>query len=229
MFASILSIPVSTTYAVLSRRVLDVRVVIRESYRRLLTRRLLAVVGAVPLAALGWLLASQPSRTVGDVMSEPLALQLVVAGGIAGLAAGLRRRLLKYLDAWVDPEAEDQRRVLAAASGTLAQATSAVQVREVVVSAVRRGGAAPATLLVASGVADEHAHRFTAPQGQMAPLARTSALVHVLESTREPLHVDPADGTSAFEFLPGDDAEWVQASAAAVVAPVVGPVRRSTG
>ena len=57
----------------------------------------------------------------------------------------------------------------------------------------------------------------------MAPLARTSALVHVLESTREPLHVDPDDGTSAFEILPGEDAEWVLAAEAAVVAPVVGP------
>ena len=223
VFASILSIPLSTTYAVLSRRALDIRVVIRASYRRLLTRRLLAVMGAAPLAALVWLLASQPTRTVGDLMSEPLALLLVTAAGVAGLAAGVRRRLLEHLDAWVDPEAEDQRRVLAAASGTLAQATSAAQVSEAVIGAVRRAGAAPATLFVAAGEADEHAHQFTVPHGQMAPLARTSALVHVLKSTREPLHVDPADGTSAFELLPGDDAEWVQASAAAVVAPVVGP------
>ena len=140
VYASILSIPLSTTYAVLSRRALDIRVVVRTSYRRLLTRRLLAVVGAAPLAALGWLLASQPTRTVGDAMSEPLALLLVSAAGVASLAAGVRRRLLTYLDAWVDPESEEQRAVLAAASGTLAQATSAAQVNEVVVSAVRRGG-----------------------------------------------------------------------------------------
>ena len=223
VYASILSVPLSTTYAVVSRRALDIRVVVRASYRRLLTRRVLAVVGAVPLAALGWLLASQPTRTVGDAMSEPLALLLVSAAGVASLAAGVRRRLLTYLDAWIDPESEEQRAVLAAASGTLAQATSAAQVIEVVVSAVRRGGAAPATLLVAAGVADRHAHHFTAPHARVAPLARTSALVHVLESTREPLHVDPDDGTSAFEILPGEDAEWVLAAEAAVVAPVVGP------
>ena len=223
VYASILSIPLSTTYAVLSRRALDIRVVVRTSYRRLLTRRLLAVVGAAPLAALGWLLASQPTRTVGDVMSEPLAVLLATAAGVAWLASAVRRRLLTYLDAWVDLESEEQRRVLASASGTLAQATSAAQVDEVVVSAVRRAGAAPATLLVATGVADEHAHHFTAPHAGMAPLARTSALVHVLESTREPLPVDPDDGTSAFEFLPGDDAEWVLAAAAGVVVPVVGP------
>ena len=223
VYTSILSIPLSTTYAVLSRRVLDIRVVVRASYRRLLTRRLLAVVGAAPLAGLGWLLASQPTRPVGDVMSEPLALLLVTAAGVASLAAGVRRRLLTYLDAWVDPESEEQRRVLAAASGTLAQATSIAQVDEVVVRAVRRAGAAPATLLVAAGVADEHADHFTAPNAGMAPLARTSALVHLLESTREPLHVDPDDATSAFELLPDDDAQWVLAAAAAVVVPVVGP------
>ncbi len=223
VFASILSIPLSTTYAVLSRRALDIRVVVRASYRRLMTRRLLAVVGAAPLVGLGWLLASQPTRPVGEVMSEPLAVLLVMAAGVASLAAGFRRRLLTYLDAWVDPESEEQRRVLAAASGTLAQATSVAQVDEVVVRAVRRAGTAPATLLVAAGVADEHAYHFTAPSAGMAPLARTSALVHLLESTRDPLHVDPDDGTSAFELLPGDDAQWVLATAAAVVVPVVGP------
>ncbi len=223
VFGSILSIPFSATYAVLSRRALDIRVVVRASYRRLLTRRVLAVAGAAPLAALVWLLASQPTRTVGDALSEPLALTLAAAAGVMGLTAGVRRRLLTYLDAWVDPEAEDQRRVLAAASGTLAHATAAAQVDEVVVSAVRRGSAAPATLLVASGKPDEEGHNFTAPHGGMAPLARTSALVHVLESTREPLHVDPDDRTSAFELLPVADADWVQAAAAAVVAPVAGP------
>ena len=131
VFASILSIPVSTTYALLSRRAFDIRVAVRASYRRLLTRRVLTVVGAAPLAALVWLLASQPTRTVGEVLSEPLALMLAAAAGVAGLTAGVRRRLLIYLDAWVDPEAEDQRRVLAAASGTLAQATSSAQVEEV--------------------------------------------------------------------------------------------------
>lgn len=223
VYGSILSVPLSTTYAVLSRRALDIRVVVRASYRRLLTRRVLTVVGVAPLAALVWLLASQPTRTVGDLMSEPLALLLAAAAGVAGLTAGVRRRLLIYLDAWVDPEAEDQRRVLAAASETLAQATAAAQVDEVVVSAVRRGNAAPATLLVAGGKPDEEGHNFTGPHGGMAPLARTSALVHVLESTREPLHVDPDDRTSAFELLPASDAEWVQAAAAAVVAPVAGP------
>ena len=223
VFGTILAVPISTTYAVLSRRVLDIRLVVRASYRRLLTRRLLAAASAAPLAALVWLLASQPTRTIGDVMSEPLALLLAAVAGVAGLAAGFRQHLLTYLDAWVDPEAEDQRQVLAAASGSLAQVTSVAQVGEVVAGAVRRGAGAPAALLVAAGAGDEHANRFTEEQGERAPLARTSALVHVLELTREPLDVDPDDARSAFELLPADDAEWVQSAAAAVVAPVYGP------
>ena len=223
VFPFILSIPLSTTYAVLSRRALDIRIAIRASYRRLLTRRMLALVVATPLVALGWRLASEPTRTVADLMSEPLVRLLGAAAGVAALAAGFSRSLLVYLDAWVDSEAEDQRRVLAAASGTLAQATSAAQVDEVVVSAVRRGSAAPARLLVAGGTLDEDGDNFMAPHGAMARLTRTSALAHVLESTREPLHVDPDDRTSAFELLPVADANWVQAAAAAVVAPVTGP------
>ena len=223
VFTGILSIPCSTTYAVLVDRALDVRTVVRASYRRLLTRRVLAVTIAAPLGALVWLFASQSDRTVAAVMASSPARLLVAASGAAALAAGCRRRLLVRLDAWVYPETAEHRRLLVNAGSELARAASASQVGEVVAGSARRGCGALATLVVADENDRRAPSHFTSPVGAVPPLARTAAIAHVLESTREPMHVDPDDRRSTFAVLPEADAEWVVAGEVALVTPILGP------
>ena len=222
VFTFLLSTPCTMTYAVLAEHVLDVRTVVRASYRRLLTRRLLAAIIAAPLGALGWLLARQPDRTVADVMATSSGRLLVAALGAAALTAACRKRLLVRLDAWVYPETADHRRLLMAAGSELVQATSASRIGEVVTVLVRRGCGARGTLLVADGAAEASAHHFTAPTANLAPLARTSAIAAVLESAREPMRVDPDDRASSFALLPSRDAEWVVAAAATAIVPIFG-------
>ena len=223
VFTFLLSTPCSMTYAVLGEHALDVRTVVRASYRRLLTRRLLAALIAAPLGALVWLLASQSDRTVADVMGTSFGRLLVAAAGVAALAAGCRKRLLVRLDAWVYPETADHRRLLVAAGAELVQATSVARIGEVLTASVRRGCGAPGTLLISDAAADASAHHFTAPAADVAPLVRTSAIAHALESTREPIWVEPEGRASVFALLPGRDAEWVVAAAATAVVPVFGP------
>jgi len=222
VFAFLLSTPYSMTYAVLAQHALEVRMVVRASYRRLLTRRLLGATIAAPLAALGWLLASQPDRTVADVMATSSGRLLVAAVGVVVLAAGCRKWLLEALDAWIYPETADHRRLLFAAGCELVQTTTVSQIGEVVNASVRRGSGAPGTLLVSDAAPAGAAHHFTASTGSLAPLARTSAIAHVLESTGEPVRVDPDDRVSVFALLPGQDAEWVVAAAATTIVPVFG-------
>ena len=223
VFTCLLSIPCSMTYAVLAERALEVRTAVRASYRRLLTRRLLAATIAAPLAGVGWLFASQPDRTVADIMASSSSRLLVAAVGAAALAAGGRRRLLARLDAWVYPEAEDHRRLLVTAGSELAQGASISQVGEVVTRAVRRGCGARATLLVSAAVGEVSTHHFKDPTAGVASLARTSAIAHVLEATREPIRVDSDDKTSLFALLPDGDAGWVVSTAVVTVVPIPGP------
>ena len=223
VFTFLLSTPCSMTYAVLAQRALDVRSVVRASYRRLLTRRLLAAMIAAPVGVLVWLLASQPDRTVADIMATSSGRLLVAAIGTAALAAGCRKRLLVRLDAWVYPETMDHRRLLAAAGSELVQGASVSQVGEVVTRSARRGCGARANLLVSAGVAEAPAHHFAAPTADVAPLGRTSAIAHVMASIREPIPVDPDDRASVFALLPRRDAEWVVAAAATAIVPVFGP------
>ena len=222
VFAFLLSTPCSMTYAVLGEHALDVRTTVRTSYRRLLTRRLLGTLTAAPLGALGWLLASQPDRTVGDVMGTSFGRLLVAAVGVAALTAVGRKRLLIRLDAWVYPETADHRRLLVAAGSELLQATSVSQIGEVLTTSVRRGCGARGILLVSDAAGGVSARHFTAPTADVAPLPRTSAIAHALESTREPIRVEPEDRASVFALLPGRDAEWVGAAAMTAIVPVLG-------
>ena len=223
VYTCLLSFPCSMTYAVLAERALDVRTAVRASYRRLLTRRLLAATIIAPLVGMGGLFASQPDRTVADIMASSPAQLLVAAVGAAALAAGWRRRLLERLDAWVHPETEDHRRLLVVAGSELTQASSASQVGEVVTLAVRHGCGARATLLVSAPAGEVSTHHFKARTVDVASLARTSAIAHVLEATREPIRVDPDDRTSLFALLPDADAEWVVSTSVETVVPMLGP------
>ena len=222
VFTFLLSTPCSMTYAVLGEHALDVRTIVRTSYRRLLTRRLLAATIAAPLGALGWLLASQPDRTVAELMATSSGRLLVAAIGAAALTAIGHKRLLVRLDAWVYPETTDHRRLLVAAGSELLQATTVARIGEVLTTSVRRGCGARGSLLVSDAAGGESARHFTAPTADVAPLPRTSAIAHALESAREPIRLDPEDRASVCALLPGRDAEWVVAEAMTAIVPVLG-------
>ncbi len=208
-------------YSVLAARVPHVREVVRAGYKHLLARPgLLPAAAAAPVLGLAWVAASRPDRPVGALLADPLAQVLAAAAGVLLLAALGREPLLRRLDAWTHPEAVDQKQGLAAATAALAQAGSVRTVRRAVTRAVKRGCGSPAVLAAALDP-DTHAATFRAPGA--APLARTSAIVHMLESAAGPLRVHPADPSSFFKLLPPDEAAWVVETAADAVVPVPGP------
>ena len=92
----------------------------------------------------------------------------------------------------------------------------------------RRGSSSPVTLLIPSDATTE-ADDLSAPAGDMAPLARASALVHMLEMAGGSLRVHPNDDTSLFALLPRDDARWVVETEADAVVPVPGSRRGTVG
>ena len=139
-----------------------------------------------------------------------------------------RERLLRRLDAWIDPETVDQRAVLAAATVALAKAERMTTIGRTVTRAVKRGCGSPSTLAVADN-GPVGAGDFRAPNPAIAPLPRTSAIVHLLEAGGGALRVHSSDTTSVFELLPPDEAAWVAETAADVVVPVPGPGTRVVG
>ncbi len=208
-------------YSVLAARVPHIREVVGAGCRRLLTRpgRLQAAATA-PVLALAWVVASRPERTVGTLLADPAVQSLFAAAGILLLAALGREPILRRVDAWTHPEARDQKQVLATATAALAQAGSIKRVSRVVTRAVKRGCGSPAVLAAAIDP-DTHAKTFHAPDA--APLPRSSAIIHMLESAGGALRVHPTDASSLYGLLPPDEAAWVVETAADAIVPVPGP------
>lgn len=209
-------------YAVLAVRVPDLREVVRVFYKRLLMPRgLLGVASAAPAVMLGWLVASRPERTVGAVAADPLARWLFVATAFLLLAAAARERLLVRLNAWLHPEIADQRRALADAAAALAKLGRITAINRTVRRTAKRSCGTPVTLLVRTDATPE-AQDLADADGEMSPLARASAIVHMLETGGGSLRVHPEDTASDFNVLPHDDARWVVESGADVIVPVPG-------
>ena len=164
-----------------------------------------------PSAWRGW---RSVVRTHGGRAGSGPARPGVVGCGPASCCWGAlgRERILRRLDSWTHPEGVDQRRALATAAAALAQAGSIRTAARAIKRAARRGCGSPAVL--AAAVDPAHAEAFHAPDAAVTPLARTSAIAHLLESVGGTLRVHPDDESSVFPLLPCDDAAWVVETAA---------------
>ena len=136
---------------------------------------------------------------MGAAVTDPLAQALFAGAGIMLLVVVLRGRLLRRLDAWVYPETADQRQALGTATSALAQASQVRTIARWVARTVNQGCGSRATLLVA---ADTGTGDYASLDGGMAPLARGSAVVHMLARGGGSVRVHPNDSTSVFELLP---------------------------
>ena len=186
------------------------------------------LVGVVTQLSALTLVVSRPERAVGTLVTDPLVISLVAACGVVLLLAAGRERLLMRLDAWVVPETTDQRPALAAATAALAQAGRIETIGRTVSRTINRSCGSPATLLVA-GEGATGAQDLAAWNNRMAPLARASSIVHMLEKAGGSVRVHPSDPTSVFELLPPDESAWVVETGADAVVAVIGPGAEVTG
>ena len=210
-------------YSVLAVRVPHPREMIRAGYRRLLVSPVLLGEAAVaPVVGVGWLLWSNSNEEVAAVVASPLAQSLTAAAGILLVLAINRERLLRRLDAWVYPEASDQPQFLAVATAALAKAERMASVSRTLTRAIRRGCGSRARLLVADDAPSDTGD-FKPADAAVAPLLRTSAIVHILTEAGGPLRVHPSDAKSLFGLLPARDAAWVAETDADVIVAVPGP------
>lgn len=91
-----LVLPVAWGYAMLTRRVYDVSVVVRRGLRYLLARRALSIILLLPALALIYHIGSQPDQTIRQlIFSQPLSLALIA---LVSISLVYRRRMRTWLD-----------------------------------------------------------------------------------------------------------------------------------
>jgi hypothetical protein len=105
-----LLLPLSWGYAILTRRMYDVRVVVRRSLRYLLARRALSIILLLPALALIYRIVSQPDQTIRQlIFSQPLSLSLIA---LASISLVYQRQISAWLDRRFFREQYDREQVL---------------------------------------------------------------------------------------------------------------------
>jgi hypothetical protein len=210
------SLPVSVTYAVLVRRMLPVRVVLRQAVQYLLARGMVTAAFVIPV---GFLLVEgyQHRQETIEAALSGRGLWLVAATAIAGVLLVGREDLRRAIDRWFFREAYDAREVLI---GLGEQSRRARRLDELVARLTAGIDRALRPESLAVLVRDEAGGHFVSLFGSVEPLSTSSILADLLAVALEPIEVALEDRDSPLRWLPRDERQWLVDSRSRLIVPL---------
>jgi hypothetical protein len=212
-----LSIPVTTAYAVLVGRVLDVRVIVRKAIQYGLARGTFAVAVAVPFAWLTLRLHRLRGRTLEQIASDPGALALAGAFAVGLVGLWVRDSVVAGIDRVFFRDHYDARQILLQLAETIRRADGVDSLATLLASEIDR---ALHLESIAVLVADPARRALCAPGRQVRPLDATSELALLLQSASGPIDVDLGDARSPLRALAEAEREWLVDAAADLLVPL---------
>lgn len=212
IYASILSIPFTTTYAVLVQRVLAVRLVVRRTIRYALARQTLLAAIVVPLALLAAWIVRHRQQTIETLFTGAQALTALTLAAAALVLLSVRQRVLRFLDRRYFREQVDLNAALAGFTESLSDARDGRHVAELLEHLVERVlQVEHVDLYVDAGT------RYAPLRGRGAPLDRASAIGAMLEASPDPIDLE-ASGLA--RLLPASDRAWLTENRVQAIAPI---------
>jgi hypothetical protein len=213
-----LTLPMTTAYAVFVHHVLDVRLIARRALQYLLARYSVLSVVTVPLIALAAYFYSYRSHRLDELISGARVMLLlsVAAVGVAGLR--YRGRLLDAIDRRFFREQYDARQILTLLvdrirsikeSASLAHLIS----REIDLALHLEG--------VALLVLDPRSGMLADPRNRARKLDASSLLARAASNASDPLEVDLENTLSPLLKLPERDRHWLVDSGFRLIVPIL--------
>lgn len=220
LYPLLLSIPVTTTYAVLVHRVLDVRLVVRKALRYALARYSVVALATVPFAALIGYVYARRSEPITEILTGTGALVLLGLSLAGAAALRLRVPILGAIDRRFFRERYDAQRILAELAGLVRKAPDPGAWAEMLTSEIDRALHlhSHAVLLL-----DAPAGTYRAVgAGGIREIPVDAPLVRQAVAAGAPLLVDLAAGSATVASLPEEDRQWLAGAGFEVLVPVVG-------
>jgi len=205
VYGSILTVPAATAWLVLTSKVLEVRLIIRQSLAYLLTRTTLSVLAVLPLLIVLAEIVAGRRETVAQVVTDRMSLSLIVAASVGALTIAGRRRVVATLDRWFFDERRDDRasREAVARIGVGGDVrTIAVALRDEIERAIH-----PLSIDVLLWDSASAAHRSAQP-GSRAALPGAAALAQLAFSAGVVSFDDELTSPVA-RLLPEEDRRWL--------------------
>ena len=202
----IATVPVTTAYAVLIYRVLDVRLIARRALQHALARGTVHLLVWAPFALAGVLLYRQRHRTLVEIARGVPLLGLVATCALGAVALVYRERILDALDRHYFRERYNARRVL---SQLIEQVRGCRSRRELANLLVRGIDLAlhveRATLLID----DPLLGHLIDPKGEARPLDPGGRLATLVQGNPEPLELGGGAKALLLDSLPEGEVHWM--------------------
>jgi eukaryotic-like serine/threonine-protein kinase len=103
-------LPITLGYAILTRRVSDVHIIVRQGLQYLLARNVLRILLALPIVALIYAVIAQRNLSIASILSQNPFLVLVIIAAALGLV--FQRQLSRAIDRRFFREAYNQEQIL---------------------------------------------------------------------------------------------------------------------
>ena len=219
VYPFLLSIPVTTAYAVLVQHVLDVRLVVRRAMQYALGRYSVLGLIAIPFVVLGFYLFQHRDLPLRDVFTGPRVLVLAGLATAALWMARLRRSLYDTLDRRFFREQHDARAILNDLVDRSRGAASAEELGHLLQSEIDR---ALHLQNVEVFLAQPTRGHYEDLRKRLPPLGASSRLASWLSGAPEPLDVDLEVRPSPWHRLPSAEVEWLSACGFRLIVPLLG-------
>lgn len=214
LFSLLLSIVPMTAYAVIVRRVIDVRLMIQRTTRHSAARTAVWVLSATPLVLLISELYIHRELTLAAFFARSRSLELALFASAGVSVMICRDRLRLAIDRWFLVEPVDVTEALVRID---ARCRSPRSTRELTIRLRQELGRAFHTERVAVLLLDHAAGSFVSPAGDAQPLAAGSRLERLLRSARAVLAADQ----SSDAVLSMEDRRWLSEGGWQLVAPLI--------
>jgi hypothetical protein len=182
-YSLLLTVPLTTGYAVVAHRLLDIRLLLRRAARVAFARRAAAVMGVLPSALLLLHLIGQRARPLASVFTERTTAALLIFAAAGWALFATRKHLLSRVERQLSGSLTDPALVLAGFAHE-AQAVRSVAELERLVR-LRLGelaGAEHAAMLLY----DRERGSYASLEGRIRPVPASSALATLIAALPEP-------------------------------------------
>jgi hypothetical protein len=217
-FPCLLSVPITTAYAVLVHRVFRVRHLARRAIQYALARYSAFALAVVPLIALAAYLYFSRAKPLDEIFSGGRLPLLAGAAGIGFAALRYRRTLLDAIDRQFFREQYDARRILTLLVERIRATRSTADLAHLVAREIDLALHLESVVLLAF---DARSGQLADPRERGRRLDGSSALVTLIAAGSEPVPVDLGDARSPFARLPEAERYWLVDSGFRLVVPIL--------
>ena len=213
---ALLTMPIVTSYAIMSHNALELRQIARSAIRYILAKYSATVIASIPFILLFVHIVQAREQTVQQLLSGTQGVVLVGLTVAGILLMRFRQSILDAIDKRFFREQYNARKVLTELADQVRGTRSLNEVSNLVGQGVSLALHPERSALL---ILDPNQGRFLDPLDEIRPLDTASKTAAVLQGSREALEVDFEDASSPLQDLEDEEKYWLIDNKIALLCP----------